>query len=93
MIAIYKNESFLIEDKVKKYFKKTYRHVDLSISYEEINDLITGYYITIKEDRIMMTARRYTSTENIESYKELIDKIMENINDAVSCLLKRYYTA
>jgi len=92
-MVVYKNESFLIEDKVREYFKECYKHLDLSIMYEETNDLITGYYITIKEDRLMMTARRYTSTENIESYKELIDKIMENINDAVSCLLKRYYTA
>ena len=91
MIAIYKNESFLIEDKVKEYFKKTYRHLDLSIHYEEINDLITGYDITIKENKLMIQKSFFISIEEFESYKDIINEIIDNIYSAVKMILLTYY--
>ena len=91
MIAIYKNESFLIEDKVKEYFKEKYKHLELSIMYEEINDLITGYYITIKENKLMIQRSNFISTEDFESYKDVIDNIMFMIDDTLKDILYKYY--
>lgn len=91
MIAIYKNESFLIEDKVKEYFKEKYKHLELSIAYEEINDLITGYYITIKENKLMIQRSNFISTEDFESYKNAIDKIMNFISLTFKDLIFNYY--
>lgn len=91
MIAIYKNESFLIEDKVKEYFKEKYKHLELSIMYEEINDLITGYYITIKENKLMLAERIYMTTEDFESYKDVIDEIMGIISIMLNNMLNKYY--
>lgn len=91
MIAIYKNESFLIEDKVKEYFKEKYKHLELSIMYEEINNLITGYYITIKENKLMIQRSNFISAEDFESYKDAIDKIMNFISLTFKDLIFNYY--
>ena len=91
MIAIYKNESFLIEDRVKEEFKKTYKHLDLSIMYEELNDLITGYLVTLKENKLMLRRCIYVSTEDFESYKDVIDNIMFMIDETLKDILYKYY--
>ena len=91
MLAIYKNESFLIEDKVKEYFKEIYKHLDLSIMYEETNDLITGYYITIKENKLMIQRSNFISTKDFEGYKDAIDKIMNFISLTFKDLIFNYY--
>lgn len=91
MISIYKNESFLIEDKVKEYFKEKYKHLELSIMYEEINDLITGYYITIKENKLMIQRSNFISAEDFESYKDAINKIMNFISLIFKDLIFNYY--
>ena len=91
MISIYKNESFLIEDKVKEYFKEKYKHLELSIMYEEINDLITGYYITIKENKLMIQRSNFISSEDFDGYKDAIDKIMNFISLIFKDLIFNYY--
>lgn len=91
MISIYKNESFLIEDKVKDYFKKTYKHLDFSIMYEETNDLITGYYITLIESRLMLRRCIFVSTEDMESYRDIYYKIIDALADLIRDMLYKYY--
>lgn len=91
MISIYKNESFLIEDKVKEYFKKYYKHLDLSMMYEEINDLITGYVVVIKENKLNIQRQFYITTKDFDGYKDAIDKIMGSINTELYHMINGYY--
>lgn len=92
MIAIYKSESFLIEDKVKEYFNRLYRHIDLRIMMDETNDLVNGYLITLTESKLMIGNSHYVSFKDIESYKDAIDKIMFDIDDLLRNMLYKYYT-
>ena len=91
MIAIYKNESFLIEDKVKEYFKEKYKHLDLRIMMDEFNDLVNGYVITVIENKLMISRSYYVSIKDAESYKDAIDKIMDSIYDSLNDMLYKYY--
>lgn len=92
MITIYKNEAYILIDKIKKDFKSKYKHLELNLTIDEINDLLNGINVTIKANILHTQKSKFINTNGFFSTKDYYDYIMITIDDLFREMINNYYT-
>ena len=91
-LIIYKNEAYLLLEYIKNNFKKQYKHLDISLTIVETNDLLEGIYIIIKENTLNLQRSKYVDVKGFLKIEDYRDYIMISINDLFIDMINKYYT-
>ena len=92
MLSIYKNEAYLLLEYIKNNFKKQYKHLDISLTIAETNDLLEGINIIIKENILNLQRSKFINVKGFFKIEDYRDYIMITINDLFCEMINNYYT-
>ena len=91
MINIFKNESYLIGDRIKESFYKKYKNVELSIMYNEFNELLQGIDLKIIDNFTNTSRTAYISCYDYNTTKEFYDNALDKIDNVIRSIIRKNY--
>lgn len=92
-MIIYRNESYLLEDMIKKRFKKEYKNLEISITLDILNDLLKGINIRLINKTLNDSRSFYIWNKDYSTFGEYIDDIFKMISINLEKMVYYYYTA
>ena len=91
MINIFKNESYLIGDRIKESFYKKYRNVELSIIYNDFNELLQGIDLKVVDRFTKISRTCYISVYDYNTVSELYNNSLKKIDDIIRNIIRKNY--
>lgn len=91
MINIFKNESYLIGDKIKESFYKKYKNVELSIMYNEFNELLQGIDLKIIDTFTNTSRTAYISCYDYNTTAEFYNDSLDKIDNVIRSIIRKNY--
>ena len=88
-LIIYQNEAYLLEDRIKKDFKKEYKNLIITTSLHIENSLLIGINISIYDSELKRREERYIENKIFTRIVEYINYIKIVIFELVIKLRKK----
>lgn len=91
MVTIYRNEVFLLEEKIKKAFNEKYNNLEITVTYNIFNELLQGLDFKIY-DLLGKTSRTlYVSTYDYTSVGDFYQNSLIKIDGTIKNLIRKHY--
>lgn len=91
MINVFNNESHLIGDRIKETFYKKYKNVELTLAYNEFNELLQGIDFNIYDVFSKTTRRLYISAYDYNTISEFYSDATTKIDGVIRNISRKNY--
>lgn len=91
MINIFKNESYLIGDKIKERFYEKYKNLELVIVYNDFNELVQGIDLQIIDKISKATRTVYISCYDFNTVSEFYNDSLIKIDKLLRSIIRKNY--
>lgn len=91
-LIIWKNEAYVLIERIKDNFKNNYKHVEISLLIETENEILIGIHVVLKENTLKLRNEDFITLNGMFTISGYVDFLEIRIRELLVEMLSNYYT-